>query len=194
MKKTITYILAALVGFCSLSSCNKDNEQVSEMVGEWLLELKDDAFDSFMADEDLDIPNEANALAIIYHFHDTGLGWKEMDIMEDSHIVFVPYDRYHTLFRYTVSSDGKVEISFLDEDGEDNEEGDELFFDGNSLTDNLIEDRPLVFKRATEDQIKKYQDEADAWYGGADGSEHTITGVGEGWTWAGEIAATAVDR
>ena len=117
-----------------------------------------------------------------------------MDIMEDSHIVFVPYDRYHTLFRYTVSSDGKVEISFLDEDGEDNEEGDELFFKSNSLTDNLIEDRPLVFKRATEDQIKRYQDEADAWYGGADGSEHTITGVGEGWTWAGEIAATAVDR
>ena len=72
--------------------------------------------------------------------------------------------------------------------------GDELFYNGNSLTNNLIEDRPLVFKRATEDQIKKYQDEADAWYGGADGSEHTITGVGEGWTWAGEIAATAVDR
>ena len=30
---------------------------------------------------------------------------------------------------------------------------------------------------------------------GADNStEHSITGVGEGWTWAGEIAPSAIDR
>ena len=112
---------------------------------------------------------------------------------EDSRLVYVPYDRYHTLFKYTVSRDGKVDILFLDEDGKVNEESDELFFDGNSLT-NTLEDEPLVFTRATEEQIKKYQAEADAWYGGADKSEHNVTGVSEGWTWAGEIPATAVDR
>ena len=110
-----------------------------------------------------------------------------MDILEDSRLVYVPYDRYHTLFKYTVSSDGKVDIANVDE------ESDELFFDGNSLTE-TIDDMTLVFTRATDDQIKWYQTEAEAWYGGADNSKHNITGVGEGWTWAGEVAATAVDR
>lgn len=193
MKKTIAYILVTLVGIFSLSSCHKDNEQVSKMAGEWILELEDDAFDSFVANEDLPIPMEANGLAIIYHFNDDGTGWKEMDIMEDSYIVFVPYDRFHTLFRYTVSSDGKVDISFLDEEGEDNEEGDELLFNGKTLT-NTVFDQTLVFTRATEEQINWYQDEADAWYGGSEGDGHPVTGVGEGWNWVGEIAATAVDR
>lgn len=116
-----------------------------------------------------------------------------MDILEDSRLVYVPYDRYHTLFKYTVSSDGKVDIAYLDEDGNVDEESDELFFDGNSLTE-TIDDMTLVFTRATDDQIKWYQTEAEAWYGGADNSKHNITGVGEGWTWAGENSATAVDR
>ena len=193
MKKTTTYILAALLGICSLTSCTKDNVLDSRVVGEWLLELQDVAFDPIVTDEDFDIPQEANSLAVIYHFDETGLGWKEIDIMQDSHLVYVPYDRYHTTFKYTVSNDGKVVITFLDEDGKESEVGDELFFDGKSLT-STIEDQTLVFTRATEDQIKWYQDEADAWYGGVDDSVHSITGVGEGWTWAGEIAATAIDR
>lgn len=66
-------------------------------------------------------------------------------------------------------------------------------WDGKTLT-NTVFDQTLVFTRATEEQIKWYQDEADAWYGGADGDGHPVTGVGEGWNWVGEIAATAVDR
>lgn len=190
MKKITVYILTALMSLGLLYSCNKENELVGGLTGEWLLELKDFSFDSIVTDEDYDIPEDANGLTIIYHFDNTGLGWKEMDIMEDSHIVFVPYDRYHTLFRYTVSDDGKVEITYLDEDGRDGEVGDELFFDGNSLTDTL-EEQTLRFARATEDQIKWYQEEADAWYGGA---ESGITGVGEGWNWSDKIPATANDR
>lgn len=194
MKKATAYILAALIGICSLSSCDKENGKVdSKLVGEWLLELQDVEFDYIEDDEDLYFPQEANGVTIIYHFHNTGQGWKEIDIMEDSHIVYVPYDRYHTLFKYTVSPGGKVDITFLDEDGNVGEESDELHFDGNTLID-TIDEETLVFTRATEDQIKKYQAEADAWYGGADNSSHSITGVGEGWTWAGEIAATAIDR
>lgn len=194
MKKTTAYILAALICICSLSSCNKENEKAdSKLVGEWLLELQDIEFDYIEDDEDLYFPLEANGVTIIYHFHNTGQGWKEIDIMEDSHIVYVPYDRYHTLFKYTVSSDGKVDITFLDEDGNADEESDELHFDVNTLTD-TIDEETLVFTRATEDQIKKYQAETDAWYGGEDKTPYSITGVGEGWTWAGEIAATAIDR
>lgn len=195
MKKTITsYILAALIGLCSLASCTKDSEPAGSVIGEWLVELKGAAFDLIESNEELTFPEEANGLAIIYHFHDNGLGWKEMDVMQDGQLVYVPYDRYHTTFRYSVSPDGMVDINFLDEDGEVNEENDELIFDGNSLTD-IIGGLALIYKRATEAQIKKYQEEADAWYGGADNStEHSITGVGEGWTWAGDIAATAVDR
>lgn len=194
MKKITVYVLTALMGLGLLFSCNKENELVNDLAGEWLLELKDFAFDSIVTDEDYDIPKEANGLTIIYHFDNTGLGWKEMNIMEDSHIVFVPYDRYHTLFRYTVYDDGMVEITFLNEDGRDSEVGDELFYDGNSLTDTFYTDQTLRFARATEDQIKWYQEEADAWYGGADTPGNGITGVGEGWTWAGTIPATANDR
>ena len=86
-----------------------------------------------------------------------------------------------------------MDIAFLDEDGNVGGESDELFFDGKSLT-YTIDDEKLVFSRATEDQIKWYQTEADAWYGGADNSDHSINGVGEGWNWAGEIPATATDR
>ena len=193
MKKTKAYILAALIGLCSLASCTKDFEQTGSVVGEWLIELNNVTLATIEANEELAFPKEANGLTIIYHFHDTGLGWKELDIMQDEHLVYVPYDRYHTNFKYSVSPDGKVDINFLDDDGNVNEENDELFFDGNTLTD-TIGGLALIYKRATEAQIKKYQDEADSWYGGSDDSGHKITGAGDGWTWAGEIAATAVDR
>lgn len=194
MKKTITYILAALIGVCMSSSCIEEIKPLDKLAGEWLVELQGDAFDSIVAYLDLDVPEEANGLAIIYHFDGAGSGWKEMDITEDSNIVFVPYDRYHTLFRYTVSDAGKVDITILNEDGKDSEEGDELFFDGDSLTDTFFSDQTLRFARATEDQIKWYQNEADAWYGGSETSGNSISGVGEGWNWAAAIPATANDR
>lgn len=194
MKKTITYILAALIAVCMPSSCYKEIKPLDNLAGEWLVELQGDAFDSIVADLDLDIPEGADGLTIIYNFDGKGSGWKEMVITEDSYLVFVPYDRYHTLFRYSISDAGKVDITILNEDGKDSEEGDELFFDGNSLTDTFFTDQPLRFARATEDQIKWYQDEADAWYGGSDTPGNGISGVSEGWNWAAAIPATANDR
>lgn len=63
--------------------------------------------------------------------------------------------------RYSIGQDGKVVVDF-----EDGEESDELYFDGTRLTEEY-DDIEIVLLPATEEQIKFYKEQSDAWHGGS---------------------------
>jgi hypothetical protein len=113
-------------------------------------------------DVEIDPSVDGYVLTFIYHFNEDGSCWKEINLLKDGEIVYQPVDRFSTLMcNYTIDEGGKVVVEY-----EDSEEGDELYFDGTSLT-GVYSDTELDLQRATEAQMKFYQEQPDAWHGGA---------------------------
>ncbi len=203
MKKVSMLMFAALLLVCGttmFTSCTSANDNptptpapeslAKQLVGEWIMELPIDGIVPVGPEDAINIPEGANGIAMIYHFNDDGKGWKEMNIMKNGEPIYVPYDRYDCRFIYTVDNQGEVTVSFIDIDDQPTEESDVLFFNNGYLS---IDDAILV--RASEEQIRKYQELADSWHGGSDERQHSVTGINiEGWKWVNEHPATEQER
>ena len=158
-----------------LTSCSVDDNPVdsktlaSRLVGEWIMEHDMDGMDLFVEDDDIKIPTDADMFTCIYHFDADGKGWKELVILKDGKCISSVISRYGDgEFTYTIDKNGKVLVDYIWE-----EIGDELTFDGKSLT-TMVRGRRFNFVRATKEQIEKYKAEADALHGGSDEQSVTI--------------------
>ena len=154
--------------------------------GEWSLEQKIDGIDALGEISTLYVPEDVDQIAMLYHFYNDGTGWKEFHVLYEGEVESIIVSRYESKFNYTVDAQGKVSVNFTDAEGIANGKHAELKFDGAKLTDK-IEDIDAELQRATDVQIKKYQDEADKWHGGAEHpsycdavyfSENEITATG----------------
>ena len=171
MKMKNLWMLSAIIccGLLMTACSNEDNPSAPEsptlakaLLGEWISEIEIDEFVPDDPDVEVEPSVDGYMLTFIYHFNEDGSCWKEINLMKDGEIVYQPVDRFSTLMcNYTIDEDGKVVVEY-----EDSEEGDELYFDGTSLTEEYG-DTELDLQRATEAQIKFYQEQADGWHGGA---------------------------
>ena len=209
MKKIATWMLAAILTLCGttmLNSCTSDDDPVQpsepsqsaieakDIVGQWIMELKGGTVEPADPEEGFDYPKDADGITVIYHFHDDGFGWKEMDIMKGDEVVFVPFSRYDAEFKYTVEPTGGVTVMFIDVDGNTTDELDELFYEDGSLI-TQIDDISFILSRATEQQQKMYEMMADAWHGGNDERERSTKGVSNGdFKWTDSHPVTEEDR
>lgn len=141
--------------------------------GEWILEQKIDGIDALGEISTLYVPEDVDQIAMLYHFYNDGTGWKEFHVLYEGEVESIIVSRYESKFNYTVDAQGKVSVNFTDAEGIANGKHAELKFDGAKLTDK-IEDIDAELQRATDAQIKKYQDEADKWHGGADADAETV--------------------
>lgn len=141
--------------------------------GEWILEQKIDGIDALGEISTLYVPEDVDQIAMLYHFYNDGTGWKEFHVFYEGEVESIIVSRYESKFNYTVDAQGKVSVNFTDAEGIANGKHAELKFDGAKLTDK-IEDIDAELQRATDAQIKKYQDEADKWHGGADADAETV--------------------
>ena len=169
----------------SLTSCsNEDNigdipskqdqaPMAKALEGEWILEQKIDGIDALGEISTLYVPEDVDQIAMLYHFYNDGTGWKEFHVLYEGEVESIIVSRYESKFNYTVDAQGKVSVNFTDAEGIANGKHAELKFDGAKLTDK-IEDIDAELQRATDAQIKKYQDEADKWHGGADADAETV--------------------
>ena len=180
MMKHIKTIAALFIALVAMSSCSLDDNPVSEynpladkLVGEWIMEHDMEGLELFVEDGDTEYPTDGDMFTIIYHFDKNGYGWREFVIMKDGSCVHVFSSRYwwDSAFNYTIDNDGKVIIDYLEE-----EVGDEMTFDGNTLT-TLTGGLYLNFVRATEAQMEKYKEEADADHGGNAEDDTIDTGI-----------------
>ena len=178
--KHIKTIAALFIALVAMSSCSLDDNPVSEynpladkLVGEWIMEHDMEGLELFVEDGDTEYPTDGDMFTIIYHFDKNGYGWREFVIMKDGSCVHVFSSRYwwDSAFNYTIDNDGKVIIDYLEE-----EVGDEMTFDGNTLT-TLTGGLYLNFVRATEAQMEKYKEEADADHGGNAEDDTIDTGI-----------------
>ena len=151
---------------CTVNDNPVDNQTLaSQLTGEWIMEHNMDGAEVFVQDNDIQIPADADMFTSIYHFDANGTGWYELVFMKDGKCIVSAVSRYgEGEFTYTIDKNGKVLVNYADE-----EIGDELAFDGNSLT-TLISGQLFSFARATNEQMEKYKEEADDFHGGADGS------------------------
>ena len=178
--KQIKILAALLIALVAMSSCSKDDDPAIEdkplaekLVGEWIMEQEVDGLED-IEDDDIEIPTDADMFTIIYHFNEDGTGWKEFVIMKDGRCIFSIVNRYEDgEFTYNVDKNGKVLVNYIGE-----EIGDELTFDGTNLT-TLTGDLYFNFGRATNEQIEKYKEEADAYHGGSDEGNTTDTGISD---------------
>ena len=141
--------------------------------GEWILEQKVDGIDALDESAAIYVPEQVDQIALLYHFYNDGTGWKELNALYEGNVEGIILSRYDSKFNYTVDILGKVSIIFTDAEGKANGKQAELKFDGVKLTDK-IEDVDADLTRATDAQIKKYQEEADSWHGGADSGEEIV--------------------
>ena len=171
MKKKNLWMLAAIL-LCGLltTACSDDDEPTNlepatltkALQGEWISEINVDEFKSDNPDVKVDPSADGYVLVFIHHFNDDGTCWKEINVTKKGLLINQPVDRYSTSScRYSVGKDGLVIVEY-----ENSEEGDELRFDGTRLTEDYG-DRKNVLKRATEEQVKLYKEQSDAWHGGA---------------------------
>ena len=181
MKKFNLWMMAAILSVCgtttTLTSCSGevDNPVVNPIdanaiVGEWILMEDVDGFAPGAYEHYSDLPAEIDQFALIYHFYDDGKGWKELNVLNKGEVVMQLMDRFNDLFTYQVDATGKVLIKFIDSDGNLTGEANELKFDGNVITD-YVDNNKDVTVRATDEQIKKFSEAADAFHGGADEAE-----------------------
>ena len=181
MMKQIKILAALFIALVAMSGCSKDDDSASEnkplaeqLVGEWIMEQNVDGLEQADQKSYIEFPDDADMFTLIYHFFDDGTGWKECVIMKDDECVFTVISRYgEGDFTYTLDKDGKVSVNYLEE-----EKGDELNFDGTSLTA-LIDGLHFNFVRATEDQMEKYKEEADAIHGGSAEEDTTDTPISD---------------
>lgn len=205
MKKLFSWMIAAILTIsgttvptsCSSSDDNPSDAEkevkASDIVGEWIMEISDAVIEPVGQEDGISYPSDANGLAVIYHFNGDGAGWKEMNLMKNGTVIFVPFDRYTTLFNYTVEPNGYIEAIFLDENGEESEQSDDLFYeDGKIYT--YIDGLDFSLTPATANQTKKYETEAEAWHGGAD-SNRGVGGVSNSdWKWVGSHPVGTTNR
>ncbi len=171
----------AVILLCSfgmiLTSCSKDDDSITPeqsakakaLIGEWIAEVEVDDIEPEDSDEPIEASETGYTVAFLYHFYDDGTCWKEVDIMVDGKLVAQPVDRYSTSeCTYTIDANGKVVVEY-----QDSEEADECLFDGTLLTEEYG-DATLTLTRATEAQAKLYQEESDAWHGGAADTKYDV--------------------
>lgn len=156
----------------TLTSCSDDKDDdpavdTKAIVGEWILEEKINGIAPEAKEVYGDVPDDVDQMALIYHFYDTGKGWKELSVLKDGEVVAIFTNRYDDRFTYRVDARGKVLITFIDSDDNPTGEANELQFDGTSLTDDM-DGEIYRFKRATDAQIKKYTEASDSFHGGSD--------------------------
>ena len=171
MKKKNLWMLAAIL-LCGLltTACSDDDDPTNlepatltkALQGEWISEINVDEFESDNPDVKVEPSADGYVMVFIHHFNDDGTCWKEINVTKDGLLINQPVDRYSTSScRYSVGKDGLVIVEY-----ENSEEGDELRFDGTRLTEDYG-NRKIVLQRATEEQIKLYKEQSDAWHGGA---------------------------
>jgi len=178
MKKTTTLIAMLFIVLATMNSCIKEdntsaivNPLVEQLVGEWIVELPVEHLE-YTGEENIDIPEDANMLTVIYHFFADGTAWKEIDIMKGDECIFQAPGRYdYEPYPYTIDAHGHIYINFPEGDANDH-----LLFDGQTLTLD-DSDLPLTLQRATEAQSKKYASEADEIHGGSDEGSTVETGI-----------------
>lgn len=178
--KQIKILAALFIALVAMSSCSKDDDSSAEdkplaeqLVGEWIMEQEVDGLEA-NEDSDIEIPTDADMFTIIFHFNADGTGWKECVIMKEGKCIFDVISRYGDgEFTYTLDKEGKVIVDYPED-----EIGDELTFDGKSLT-TLIDGLHFNFVRATEDQMEKYKEEADAIHGGSAEEDTTDTPISD---------------
>jgi hypothetical protein len=160
-----------------LMSCTNEDRPVDPesptlakaLVGEWISEIKVDEFMPDEADVEMESSVDGYILAFIYHFNDDGTCWKEINVMEEGKLIYQPVDRYSTsTCKYTIGQDGMVVIEY-----EGSEESDELYFDGTKLTEGYG-DEAIIMQRATEEQIRLYREQSDAWHGGSAEKKYNV--------------------
>ena len=82
---------------------------------------------------------------------------------------------------------------FLNEDGTDGEEEDELFFEDGRLY-SLLDDTSLTLTRATAEQSQKYLESTDSWYGGSE-RKRGVGGVSnDNFKWGGSFPVNEKER
>jgi len=193
-------VVLLICGTTMLTSCTSASDNptpaptpdplAKQIVGEWIVEMEVASIKPINIDQDIKFPKDANGFVLIYHFREDGYGWKEMNILKDGEPIFVPFDRYSCQFTYTVDSQGKIQVTFIDQEGQPTEESDELTFNNGVLS---VEN--LILNRATEAQIQKYKELAESWHGGSDEKKRSVTGVSnDDWKWVDAIDANSTDR
>lgn len=180
MMKHIKTIAALFIALVAMSSCSKDetpdNSQLAEkLVGEWIMEHDIEGLELLVQGSDIEIPAEADMYTVIYHFNTDGYGWQEIAALHDGMYVATFISRYGMgQFSYEIDNDGNVYISYIDDD----ELGDVLTFDGNSLS-TVTNAQNFNLVRATGEQIAKYNFEAETFHGGNAEDYFTETGISD---------------
>ena len=180
MMKHIKTIAALFIALVAMSSCSKDetpdNSQLAEkLVGEWIMEHDIEGLELLVQGSDIEIPAEADMYTVIYHFNTDGYGWQEIAALQDGMYVATFISRYGMgQFSYEIDNDGNVYISYIDDD----ELGDVLTFDGNSLS-TVTNAQNFNLVRATGEQIAKYNYEAETFHGGNAEGDTTETGISD---------------
>ena len=178
--KHIKTIAALFIALVAMSSCSKDetpdNSQLAEkLVGEWIMEHDIEGLELLVQGSDIEIPAEADMYTVIYHFDTDGYGWQEIAALQDGMYVATFISRYGMgQFSYEIDNDGNVYISYIDDD----ELGDVLTFDGNSLS-TVTNAQNFNLVRATAEQIAKYNFEAETFHGGNAEGDTTETGISD---------------
>ena len=177
MKKTALWMFAAILSICSTSvmtSCNNDDEfeyvKKNDLVGQWIIEQRVDGIGSYAKEMGMDIPAETDQLTFLYQFNSDGTGWRELVALKNGEYVQILVERYEedAEFTYKKNAEGKVIVK-----ARNNKENDVLYFDGKMLKWKIGNDE-IPFTRASEEQIRKYKNETDAWHGGASEEENVI--------------------
>ena len=164
MRKVKFWMLTTILMVCSawlLTACSSDDNKETNksetlakaLMGEWISETTVDDY----------------TVVLIYHFHDNGLCWKEMNVMDEDELIDQSIARNDTDgSKYNIDASGKVLIKF-----EDGEETDELKFDGTKLIYQYA-GTTYTLVRATDAQAQLYKEASDAWHGGADESKLNV--------------------
>lgn len=205
MKRISIWMLAAILtisGATMLTGCSKADSPVdevkpdvkmSDVLGEWIFEYDGGSVTPIPGNEEEGFPTDANGLAMLYFFDDNGIGWKEMNILKDQEVIYVPVCRYTSEFRYIVDPSGTIRIIFLNDDGTDGEEEDELVYEDGQLY-SILDEETLTLTRATSEQSRKYREATDSWYGGSD-RQRSVGGLSnDNFKWGGSFPVSEKER
>ena len=205
MKKISIWMLAAILtisGATMLTGCSntdspvettKPDVKMSDVLGEWIFEYDGGSVTPIPGNEEEGFPTDANGLAMLYFFDDNGIGWKEMNILKDQEVIYVPVCRYTSEFRYIVDPSGAIRIIFLNDDGTDGEEEDELFYEDGQLY-SILDEETLTLTRATSEQSRKYREATDSWYGGNDRKRGVGGLSNDNFKWGGSFPVSEKER
>ena len=98
-----------------------------------------------------------------------------------------------TEHRYIVDPSGTIRIIFLNDDGTDGEEEDELVYDDGQLY-SIPDEETLTLTRATSEQSRKYREATDSWYGGNDRKRGVGGLSNDNFKWGGSFPVSEKER